>query len=361
MPELLEAGVEVICVEQWDIARDPWPARAALQGIWNFRAARMLEAELDALDRARTVVHLHGWTKSLSSSVVRTVIRRGFSIVCTLHDYFTACPNGGFFNFQTEAICHLQPLSVSCVLSNCDSRGYPQKAWRVVRQGVQRRFGLVPQGIRHFIVVSQFSQKVLEPFLSAESVCHLVPNLIDVEQEPRVDAGANTGYVMVGRLAKEKGVALFAKAASIAGYPATFVGDGECRGEIERLCPQAYVSGWVSRGKVGEHLRGSRALVFPSTCYETFGLSVLEAASLGIPAIVPDSSSARELIENGVTGLWFRSGSLQDLVEKMRMLQDGRMVTRFSNAAYERYWAKPLTMEHHVARLEAVYDQVLAG
>ena len=41
--------------------------------IWNRDAARGMRALLDTLDPADTVVHLHSWTKALSSSVVRAV------------------------------------------------------------------------------------------------------------------------------------------------------------------------------------------------------------------------------------------------------------------------------------------------
>ena len=76
---------------------------------------------LDGFDPHKTIVHVHGWTKSLSSSVVQEALQRDFQIVISLHDYFVACPNGGFYNYKKKHICRLKPLSKACVLSNCDN------------------------------------------------------------------------------------------------------------------------------------------------------------------------------------------------------------------------------------------------
>ncbi len=118
----------------------------------------MLRATLKDFDPKNTIVHLHGWSKALSSSVVHECVERSFKVVCTLHDYFVACLNGGFYNFRTNNICYLHALSLPCVLENCDSRSYNQTIWRVARQIVQRQFGGIPGGISAFISVSNFSK-----------------------------------------------------------------------------------------------------------------------------------------------------------------------------------------------------------
>jgi glycosyltransferase involved in cell wall biosynthesis len=88
--------------------------------------------------------------------------------------------------------------------------------------------------------------------------------------------------------------------------------------------PGAVITGWLPRQAVVARLREARALVLPSVCDETFGRTVLEAAALGIPAIVPDSCAARELVEHMVTGLWFRGSDVDDLQRKMEILMDAK-------------------------------------
>src|SRR5215217_5683796 len=164
-PALVGSGVRVVCTNQQAIRNDPHRIRALRQGIWNRTAGRLMWETLQGLDPRSTVVHVHGWTKALSSSVIRVARSSGYSVVCTLHDYFSSCPNGSFFNYRTNTICRLTPLSPACVLSSCDRRHYGHKLWRVARQVVQDRIGGIPRDIRHFIFVSEFSRQLLHQSL----------------------------------------------------------------------------------------------------------------------------------------------------------------------------------------------------
>src|SRR5215472_2291636 len=85
--ELEAAGVQVTLTRQRDIKSDPVRLRAATQGLWNFRAARAMRDILSRCDPTNTVVHVHGWCKALSSSVVHAALKMDFSVVVTLHDY----------------------------------------------------------------------------------------------------------------------------------------------------------------------------------------------------------------------------------------------------------------------------------
>ena len=109
--ELRQNGVEVVCTGQQEILKDSNRMRAATQGIWNFKAAAMLDKLLANLPAKGTIVHLHGWTKALSSSLMPVIFRHQVPSIITLHDYFISCPNVGFYNYQTQKSCGLKPLS----------------------------------------------------------------------------------------------------------------------------------------------------------------------------------------------------------------------------------------------------------
>jgi glycosyltransferase involved in cell wall biosynthesis len=281
-------------------------------------------------------------------------------VVITLHDYFTACPNGGFFNYPKREVCTLRAMSAACVTTNCDKRSYAQKLWRTTRQWVQKHRGRVPLGVGHFITVSEFSERILRPYLPSGSRTHRVPNPVFIQQGPPVNPNMNESFVFAGRLDPEKGPMLFAEAAAQTGVTAVFVGDGMCSEGIRRKCPSAVVTGWVGRDQVIRHLRQARALAFPSLWYETFGLTVAEAAALGVPAIVSEDSAAAELVEDGITGLHVRTGDVGDFCAKLRLLSDGQTATLLGHAAYDRYWAAPTTIEHHLDHLERVYGKILS-
>ena len=358
--QLGEAGVHVVCTDQEELVRIQNKVEAAVQGIWNRKAAERVRALLSGDDRQKTVIHVHGWTKALSSAPLRVAVRMGFRVVVTFHDYFLACPNGGFFDYQINKICTLKPLRLACLARHCDVRSYGQKLYRVARQLVQQHFGLLPSGVEHYIAISELGASVLRPFLPDEAKVHHVDNPIDVEREDPVAVGENVLFVTVGRLSPEKGGLLAAQAASAIGASLDIVGDGVQAQVIQEIAADIRVLGWLKPEGVLAKLQKARALIFPSLWYEVQPLVVLEALARGVPAIVADTSAARDLVENGVTGLWFRGGDAGDLADKMKMIMnDDTLTAELGRAAYRKYWEQPRSVKTHVDTLLTVYRSML--
>jgi glycosyltransferase involved in cell wall biosynthesis len=357
--EVIDSTIPVVSTGQQEIARARPRISAAVNGIWNVRAARLCRQLLAGMDRTRTVVHVHGWTKVLSSSVIAESVNSGFVVTCTLHDYFSICPNGGLFNFQTGEPCHIDPMSLRCMTTHCDSRRYSHKLWRTLRQGVQSTAGKFPAGIEDFIAVSEFSRSILIRQLGKHARVHIVHNPVSVARDERVPAARNSNFVYVGRLAREKGPLIFARAAKQIGAVPVFVGDGELREAVLRECPESVITGWVPPATVAGFLRNARALIFPSLWYETQGLAVMEALARGIPAVVPRGTAAAEFVSAGETGMLFTRGDASDLAAKLRALCDEALVARLGTNAYERYWSAPLDLNAHVAALAEVYERLL--
>jgi len=359
MPSLKSSNVKVINTGQWDILRDPNRIRAAKQGIWNSKAKKIMVELLADLNPKDTVIHVHSWTKALSSSILNVCAKFNFKTICTLHDYFIACPNGGFYNYQKNKPCKLKGLSTRCLIENCDVRSYPQKTWRFARQIIQKSIGGVPGRIKFFITISDFSEEILKPYLPSNAKLYRVNNPIDIQKKPPITPEKFVNFVYVGRLSQEKGVHLFANAAKNLGLHSIFVGEGYCKEEIQKICKKAQITGWVSGNKVTEILSQSRALVFPSIWYETQGLVVLEAAALGLPSVIPETSAATEFVEDGHDGLYFKSGDLDHLMQKMTQLKDPEYAKKLGENAYKRYWQSPFTMEKHTNDLVEIYKKVL--
>ncbi len=360
-PMLIAHGVEVVCLNQTDALTDGHPLRGATRPLWNEPARRAFATTLAAFDPQHTVVHLHGWMKALSSSVVRCATDSGFPVVSTLHDYTAVCPNGGFYNYRTEQACSLPPLGARCIATDCDSRSYGHKAWRLARHLIQQRHGGFRRPLAAYVYLSDLNRRLHAPLLPSGADMHHVPNPIDVPHQPAADPAHNSVFAFAGRLAPEKGARLFAAAATAEQVPALFIGDGPQAAAVRKLAPTAEITGWLPAADVRERLRRVRALVFPSLWPETHGLVVQEAAALGVPAIVSDACAARESIEPEVTGLLFRSGDLQDLRRQIERCRSDDLVARMGQAAYDRYWAAPPTPKVHATALADLYTSVLAG
>jgi glycosyltransferase involved in cell wall biosynthesis len=289
---------------------------------------------------------------------VRAAVKGGFPVVCTLHDFFAACPNGAFFDYRAGVPCLRHALSTNCITANCDKRHYAHKVYRVARGIVQRGPGLLPSGIRHYITLSEGSAAILKPYLPQDARYYALQNIIEVPKAVPVDVARNNDIVAVGRLDIEKGVELLVAAARLADVRLTFVGEGPLRSVAESY-EKCRVTGWVDAQAVVAELEKARCLAFPSLWYETFGLVVDEAAAKGVPAIVSDISAAAERVQDGVTGWRMRSGDVNDLARCLAATRDDAAIARMGRAAYDRFWNAPPSGAHHVAGLADIYDRVL--
>jgi glycosyltransferase involved in cell wall biosynthesis len=284
----------------------------------------------------------------------------GFPTVLTLHDYGYACPISTFYIYPTGRICTLRGLSKECRRCQCIAPGADKlKALHVARLAGQRYLYRVPQRLRHFIAVSEFSLDVLRSYLPPEAEATVLPNPVEVEDHGPSDVAEHREMLFVGRLTREKDPVTVARAAHGAGLPVRFAGDGPMVADVREANPEAETLGWVKPEDVRALYRQARAFVMASTWYETAGLVVLEALSQGLPVIVSDKCASREYVEDGVNGLWFEGGSVSELQTKMRLLDDPELATRMGRAAYDRFWADPPTMEAHLRRLTELYERML--
>jgi len=349
-------GLEVVCLGQWELAKNPRRLQAAFSGLRNGGAVRALRRLLSGRDPARTLVHAHTWMKALSPAALETVTARGFPLVVTLHDFFITCPNGGFFEHSTGRICLRQPLSLACLGCECDRHNQAQKLWRFARIFLQNRLFSLPQQVAHYVGVSHFSLDRLRPHLPAATPATVVRNPVDFADRGPSPVAANRAFLFIGRLVPEKGVRLLAQAARATGLPVTFVGEGELLPELRQLCPQARFTGWLDAAGIRAELARARALVFPSLWYETLGLVAIEAAAAGVPTLVADGCAATDHIRHEENGLHFTHGSATSLAGAMqRLAADDALAARLGAAAYRWYWRDPWTAERHVDDLLEVY------
>jgi glycosyltransferase involved in cell wall biosynthesis len=356
--ELRDAGVRTVCLNQTELANASRQPLAVVQALWNGAAARAMRAVQSGLDPRRTIVHLHGYTKALTTAPVLAAHRAGFPTVCTLHDFFAACPNGAFYDYRREQPCQLHALSGACLRAACDKRHPTHKAFRVARGLAQKYLARFPAVVRDYIALSEQSAARLRPYLPDDARFHPLSDVIDVPPAPPADPGAHDAMVVVGRLDAEKGVSLALEAGHRAGARMLFVGDGPLRAQVEAA--NVPVTGWLPAVGVRQALERARCLVFPSVWYETFGLVVTEAAARGVPAIVSDISAPAERIVDGLTGWIFPSGDVEALAGCMRVAGDPGTARAAGAAAYDRYWAAPSDPAHHVTALTAIYEAVVA-
>lgn len=350
-PLLDHPGIRTVCLDQQTLIDNTSRMHAMTSGLWNRAALQALNAEVQAHDPSDTVLHCHGWAKALSPSVGRVLGSGRLPVLYTMHEYFLACPNGGFYDYRAQEICTRKPLSAACLSTNCDARHITHKVWRVARSAIARGPGRLPRGLTDIAYISDTQRAAIAPYLPTTARLHHVPNPV-AQAGPRVNAGQNSDFVFVGRLSPEKGPVQFAEAARLAGVRAVFVGDGPEADRIRVANPQAEITGWVAPEAVQTRLARARAVVFPSLWYECQPLVPIEALLRGLPVVCGRWGAAREVIKDGVNGVLYDRPDVGELSAAIRKVQN---IGAFDTSAL----AEKVSPARHVQRLLEIYNAQL--
>lgn len=337
----LKENIKKVCTNQGETLKDKNKLRGIINGIYNFKAKNQLKKLLSTLDKNETIIHVHGWTKCLSSSVFDISWKLGFKLVLTMHDYFTACPNGGYFNYKKNEICHLKPLSLKCIKCNCDSRNYLFKLYRIIRQFVQNKVVKLNDRLTDVISISDFSEKILRQTLNNKTKIHRVYNPIDFDEKVEmVDYKKNNYFLYVGRVSKEKGADLFCKSISELNLEGIVVGDGPEKEKLEKKYPKINFVGWKKSDEVKKYMQSAKALIFPSRWYEAAPLTPLEALQYEIPVITSNCNASIDYINNNKNNLIFND--YEDLIsilndfESLKVKFDKKVLLKYTKKVHKR-------------------------
>ena len=124
-------------------------------------------------------------------------------------------------------------------------------------------------------------------------------------------------FVVLARLVPYKRIDLAVDAFTRMGRKLVVIGSGPALGGLRKNAgPTISFVGRISDEKVEEYVSGCQALIFPGE--EDFGMAPLEVASAGRPTIAFGAGGALETVVDGVTGLFFKSQSVESLVEAVQ-------------------------------------------
>lgn len=311
------AGIKYISTKQGESLKSKNKIKGALNNLYNRKAKKELIQLLKTLNPEETIIHYHGWTKCLSSSVFSAAFKMKFKTVLTLHDYFLVCPNGGFYDFKHDKIAELKPWQY--LFKNCDSRSYGFQLFRLLRMFIQNKIVKVPKKVDSFIAVSDFSKNIITRNLKKKVNIETILNPIDKLGE-KITPDKNGYLLFVGRLEKEKGINLFCEAANKTDSKALVVGDGSLLEDLKKAYPKITFVGWKNREEIYQYMKKSKILVFPSKWYEGMPLTVIEALNIGLPVIANNVCAASDCITPN-NGFVFNN-SLESLSKILTLLNN---------------------------------------
>lgn len=296
--------------------------RFPLEAIDSVRTRRDI-AEIVRRERP-DVAYVHNAFPLISSSIYRTLYDYGIPCVQFVHDFRFLCPNGLFHT--NGAICERCKTGsfFNAVRHRCYRDSYAASFVAASVMSAARRnrvLDLVPL----FVCPTVFSrEKLIEGGLPPAKI-RIKPHFVDASAiAPRFTPGDYVLYL--GRLSPEKGVLGLVQAlAGERDIRLKIAGAGPLEAELrgflrEKRLPHIELVGFKAGAEKWDILRNSSCVVLPSECYETFGLSALEAYASGKPVIASRLGALPFVVEDGKSGLLFEAGNHVELRGRIRNL-----------------------------------------
>lgn len=272
------------------------------------------------------VAFVHNVYPLISPSLYHTLYSLKVPIVQVVHDFRPYCANGWFY--IDGQICERCKFGnyFHAIRHRCYKDSLLLSTLYSATLGINRAAGMTDK-VSAFVCVSGFvREKMLEVGIPEEKI-FVRPNFIEPDALPLLPAPGSGDYALfLGRLSAEKGPWTVVRAfEQIRDFPLKIVGTGPLEAELKQYIRDRKLDNIEMVGfKGGEDkwrmINDALFGVIPSECYETCSIVALEYLSGGKPVIASNLGGLPNVVEDGKTGLLYRSGDVSDLVEKIRYL-----------------------------------------
>lgn len=139
------------------------------------------------------------------------------------------------------------------------------------------------------------------------------------------------------------------------------IGDGDDCADLHASAKELpiHFTGHLSHAQALSLIAEARAIVSPSVCWETFGLTSVEAQSVGTPSVVSDLGGLPDTVVEGKTGFVFKHGDAEACAAAIRKVLslDDAAFDRMASAAKTRVEAR-YTEDANYTELQKIYGNV---
>jgi glycosyltransferase involved in cell wall biosynthesis len=308
-----------------------------------------------------SLIHVHNTFPLISPSLYWFASRHKIPLIQTLHNFRLLCPQAMFL--RKGRVCEdcLGTFPWRAVSRRCYHSSTMQSAVVTGMLGIHRTLGSYRNQVSSYIALNTFCrEKFIAGGLPADKI-FVKPNFACAMHRP--NWVQRQGAYYVGRLAEEKGIQdliLADQCLRNTGQDCDIkiIGNGPLIDDVRAAFKGRYL-GTKNPQEIADLLQSALFLIAPSTCYETFGLAVVEAFSAGVAVIASAHGGLKELVIDGVTGLLFKPGDTGDLAQKIAWANSHpeAMLTMGRNA-YQAYTEK-FTPEKNYQQLKHIYHQTL--
>lgn len=334
--------------------------RAGVGAIWSQPAYDSIAAEVAAF--RPDVVHVHNTFPLLSPSIYYAARRNGAPVVQTLHNYRLACANAMMLRNNAPCEDCVGHAKWRGLVHRCYSGGsLGLSASVVAMQTVHRARHTFTRQVDAYIALTGFQRDViLRDGIPAELV-HVKPNFIRPRAASPTATPRNSQIAFVGSIRDEKGIDLLLAAWSRlqpTQHQLLILGYGPAEERLKQQYGGLASVTWLGSQPtdvVLQALAQSRYLAICSRWYEGFPMVLLEAFSVGTPAIMPRHGAFPSILNGRNAGLFFTplsEDSLRQTIDRALSISEDEWLAQSRTA---QSIAQEFNPESNYQQLMAIY------
>ena len=330
--------------------------RVAASTIWSSKTANDFRSVTSSFKP--DVVHAHNTFPLISPSLYWAAQAQSIPVIQTLHNFRLLCAQGTLNKGGSTCEKCLGTLPWRAVAHGCYRGSRTQSAALVAMLGVHRAIGSYKNKVTRYIALNEFCRDLfVNGGLPAEKIS-VKGNFVDL---PPPANNSRDGFLYIGRLSPEKGVASLAKAWNDPQEmpPLKVAGDGPMK-SVFNDSTGIDLLGKQAPAKIYDLMTRSVALILPSVAYESFPRALIEAYACGLPVIASRLGPLKNLVEEGKTGLLFDPAAPQDLRRAVLWANQNRDVMEIMGANARQAYEKKYTANENYRTLISIYSQAIS-
>jgi glycosyltransferase involved in cell wall biosynthesis len=265
------------------------------------------------------VLHVHNLFYTATPSILYEAKKLGIPIVMTLHNYRLICPNALFLREGKICTkCLGKSFAYPAIQHGCFKDSVVKSAALTSSLYVHHIKDSWDKNVAKFIVLSSFAKQLFIDStvkIPSEKI-EVKPNSTDLNEAVMIPSENRKGYIFVGRLSEEKGVATLIEAFNkLPQFTLEIIGEGPLAEGLQKIAkPNIHFLGKQPFSAVKEKLRHVKALVFTSLIYEGLPNTIIESFAAGTPVIASDVDNINTIVSDTYNGRLFTTGSSGALV-----------------------------------------------
>lgn len=303
------------------------------------------------------IVHIHN-TFPLITPSVYWIASKKVKVFQTLHNYRFIC--AGAMLYRDGSICEkcIEKTAFWGIKKKCYKNSYLKTINLILINKFNKLIGSFEK-VNRYICLTEFNKEKIGNFIDENRI--VVKENFEKSIFYSEEMNSRSGFVYLGRLEKAKGVNLLVESWVDYKEDLIIIGAGEEEEKIKTFIKinnldNIKLLGNLDKSLAMKYVEKAKALIFPSQCYETFGLVIIEALKRGTPVIANKLGSIPELVKGEECGVVDKINDVNTMQKAINKFMELDKRKKYDNNKIYKKYLNYYTIEKNYEMINNIYE-----